>query len=66
MEGKLLAEERLPEEPESQFVRRIIPGRGGREEIPTGFFPPCVIILLRVSAGDTWVGAAASIKAPAS
>lgn len=66
MEGKLLAAERLPEEPESQFVQRIIPGRRGREEIPTGFFPPCVIILLRVSAGDTWVGAAASIKAPAS
>lgn len=30
--GKLLAAERLPEEPESQFVWRIIPGRGGREK----------------------------------
>lgn len=35
-------------------------------EIPTGFFPPCVIILLQVSAGDTRVGAEASIKAAAS
>lgn len=34
--------------------------------IPTGFFPLCVIIFLQVSAGDTRVGAAASIKALAS
>lgn len=45
MKRKLLVREWLPEEPESQFVRRIMSGRG--EEIQTGSFPRVLLSLFR-------------------